>query len=123
MKTAVALTGRELNAYFNIKDRSNFNHQQDLVSYGEYSSGSWNGNYIGESGRRISDRIMGHNGRDLKSDTPKHSIESGCKNRSLNDFNILVKNFKNYTWKQNIAGSLSFTEIESTLKVNIPEII
>ena len=34
-------------------------------------------NCFGESGRRISERIKDHSGRDLKSHTLKYSVESG----------------------------------------------
>ena len=39
-----------------------------------------------ESGRRISERIKDHNGRDLKSHILRHSVESGHANVSYEDF-------------------------------------
>ena len=42
--------------------------------------------YIGESGRRISERIKDHNGRDLKSHILRHSVESLNANVSYEDF-------------------------------------
>ena len=49
--------------------------------------------YIGESGRRILERIKDHNGKDLKSHILRHSVESGHANVSFEDFKIIAKNF------------------------------
>ena len=51
--------------------------------------------YIGESGRRISERIKDHNGRDLKSHILRHSVESLNANVSYEDFQTIAKNFNN----------------------------
>ena len=49
--------------------------------------------YIGESGRRISERIKDHNGRDLKSHIWRNSVESGHANFSYEGFKIIAENF------------------------------
>ena len=61
-------------------------------------------NYIGESGRRISEHIKGHNGRDLKSHILRHLVESGHKNVSYEHFKIIAKNLNNNSWKRKILS-------------------
>ena len=75
-------------------------------------------NCIGESGRRISERIKDHNGRDLKSHILRHSVESGHANVSYEDFKIIAKNFNNNSWKRKIAESLLIKEKRPTLNIH-----
>ena len=82
IKTQVAYTGKKLSTCFNVKDQSKFEHQHDVVYYADCPNEKCRENYIGESGRRILERIKDHNGRDLKSHILRHSIESGHANVS-----------------------------------------
>ena len=52
--------------------------------------------YIGESGRRLEERIMDHAGRDKYSHVLKHSLVKGHKEISLDNVTIISKNYKNY---------------------------
>ena len=63
-----------------------------------------------ESGRRISERIKDHNGRNLKSHILRHSEESGHLDFSYEDFKITTKNFNNNHWKRKTAESLLIKE-------------
>ena len=67
IKTQVAYTGKKLSTCFNVKDQSKFEHRHDVVYYADCPNEKCRENYIGESGRRISEIIKDHNGRDLKS--------------------------------------------------------
>ena len=93
IKTQVAYTGKKLSTCFNVKDQSKFEHQHDVVYYADCPNEKCRKNYIGESGRRISERIKDHNGRDLKTHILRHSVESGHANVSYEDFKIIAKNF------------------------------
>ena len=48
---------------------------------------------IGESGRRIAERIKDHNRRNHKSHMLKHSLETGHERVKSFDFSIISKNF------------------------------
>ena len=100
IKTQVAYTGKKLSTCFNVKDQSKFEHQHDVIYYAECPNEKCRENYIGESGRRISERIKDHDGRDLKSHILRHSVESGHANLSYEDFKIIAKNFNNNHWKR-----------------------
>ena len=76
VKTQVVYTGKKLSTCFNVKDQSKFEHRHDVVYYADCPNEKCRENYIGESGRRISEIIKVHNGRDLKSHILRHSVES-----------------------------------------------
>ena len=66
IKTEEAYTGKKSSTCFNVKDQSKFDHQHDVVYYGDCPNETCRVNCIGESGRRISERIKDHNGRDFE---------------------------------------------------------
>ena len=74
MNTQIAYTGRKLNSCFNIKDLPKFEHQYDIVYLGNCPDPNCNGNYIGETARRMSERVVDHSGRD-KLHLFKHTTE------------------------------------------------
>ena len=73
----MAYTGRKLSTCFQIKHKNKFYHQSGLVYYAKCPSEICDENYVGESGRRIAERVIDHNGRDHKSHILKHSLEIG----------------------------------------------
>ena len=50
VNTQIMYTGRKLSTCFQIKDKSKFDHQHDLVYHAKCPSELCNKNYIGESG-------------------------------------------------------------------------
>ena len=66
IKTEVVYTGKKLSTCFNVKDQSKFDSQYDVVYYSDCHNGTFRENYIGGSGRRISECIKDHNGKNLK---------------------------------------------------------
>ena len=107
-----------LSTYFNVKDQRKFEHQNDAVYYADCLNEKCRENYISESGRRISERIKDHNGRDLKSHILRHSVESGHANVSYEDFKIIAKNFNKNHRKRKIAESLLIKEKRPTLNTH-----
>ena len=89
-----------------------------MVYYADCPNEKCRENYIGESDRRISERIKDHNGRDLRSHILRHSLESGNSNVSCEDFKIIAKNFNKYHWKRRIVESLLIQEKRSTFNTH-----
>ena len=114
----MAYTGNKLSTCFYVKDQSKFDHQHDVVYYADCPNETCRENYIGESGRRVSERIKDHNGRDLKSYILRHSVESGHVNVSCEDFKIIAKNLNSNSWKRKIAVSLLIKEKRPTLNIH-----
>ena len=110
----MAYTGKKLSTCFNVKDQNRFEHQHDVAYYADCLNEKCRENYIGESGRKISESIKDHNGRDLKSHILRHSVEAGHANVSYKDFKVKAKNFNNNHWKRKIE-SLLVTEKRPTL--------
>ena len=48
---------------FSNQGPKKFEHKHDIIYLGTYPEDNCSDNYIGESGRRISERIIDHNGR------------------------------------------------------------
>ena len=85
IKTQVAYAGKKLSTCFNVKDQNKFDHQHDVIYYVDCPNEIRTENCIGDSGRRISEPIKDHNGRDLKSHILRHSVESRHANVSYED--------------------------------------
>ena len=62
--------------------------------------------YIGESARRIMDRVKDHDGQDTKSHVLKHSSEKEHVEVTQEDFKIIDSNCKNNRLKRKIAEAL-----------------
>ena len=89
--TRVTYSGTRLSSKFTkIKDITVKEHQRNIVHYVKYPESKCSENYTGETARRLSERVLDHNGRDAKSHLVKHAIEKchkypkiGYKNNTL----------------------------------------
>ena len=68
----IIYTGTKLASKFNIKDKISKEHKHDLIYKAQCPDLNCDETYIGEIGRRFSERIIDHSGRD-----------DGCKNNKL----------------------------------------
>ena len=116
-KLEITFTGKKLNSCFSIKDKTKFEHQQDLVYYEKCTEPSCRDNYVGETGRRIIERIKDHSGRDHASHMVKHNIESSHTDVNTANFKIIDMNFSNNKRKRKIAESLWIKDLRPTLNV------
>ena len=116
VNTQIVYTGRKLSTCFQVKDKSKFDHHYDLVYHAKCSSELCDKNYIGESGRRIAERIKDHNGRDHKLHILKHSLETEHEHVKSSDFLIISKNFNGN--KRKFAESLLIKKLRPTLNIH-----
>ena len=56
VKPRIAFTGTKVGTSYQIKDKTEMKHNNDIVCYNECPEEQCNENYIGETGRRISDQ-------------------------------------------------------------------
>ena len=119
VNTQVTYTGKKLSTCFNIKNRTKFEHQDNIVYHGKCPEVDCRDNYIGEASRRVfgSGRIIDPNGTDRKLHLFRHSVEHNHKNVERQDLKILGKGYRNNTMKQKISEALYCREFKSTLKV------
>ena len=74
-------------------------------------------NYVGESARRISEKIIDHNGGDPKFHLFKHSCCKNHPNTSKTDFKIISSGFKNNYYRRKIAEALLLKQVKPSLSV------
>ena len=111
INTQIAYTGKKLSTCFQIKDKSKFDHQRDLVYHAKCPSELCDENYIGECGRRMAERVKDHNRRDHKSYILKHSLETGHEH-------VISRNFNGNKRKRKIAESLLIKQLRPTLNIH-----
>ena len=115
VKPRIAFTGRKVGTSFQIKDKTEMKHNHDTVYYNECPEEQCDKNYIGETGRRISERIIDHAGRDSNSYVYKHCIETGHRSPDINDFKIIGSNVCKNVLKRKIAEALLIKQLKPTL--------
>ena len=105
---------KKLGSRFRIKDKQKQEHNHDLVYSATCPDEQCNKIYIGETARRLGERIMDHGGRDKKSNVYRHSQESKHGFVTSQNFEILSTS---YPWrnKRKIAEAI-------LIKERIPEL-
>ena len=73
--TKSAYSVRELSNKFNIKSKIKQDHQHDVTYYVKCPEEICREDYIGEKGRRLSERVIGHSGHDKHFHILKHCLE------------------------------------------------
>ena len=73
--TKSAYSVRELSNKFNIKSKIKQDHQHDVTYYVKCPEETCREDYIGETGRRLSEPVISHSGRDKNSHILKHCLE------------------------------------------------
>ena len=63
-------------------------------------------NYVGETARRVNERLLEHAGKDKKSNMLPHTLQSGHPSVLLNEFKILGKDFNDNRVKRKISETL-----------------
>ena len=69
----VIFTGSKLSSKFQVKERTIFSHNHDIIYQGNCPENGCSDSYVGETARRISERVLGHTGKDVNSHFHKHS--------------------------------------------------
>ena len=105
-KLKVIYTGTKLGSFFNIKDKTKLEHQHNLVYKAICPNENCQETYVGETERRIIERIKDHQGRDHHSHVLKHSIEKSHERVNMKDFEILSKAHR-HNYNRKITEALS----------------
>ena len=117
-KAYIGFTGKKLSTCFQIKDQTKFEDKHDIIYLATCPEDNCSENYIGESGRRISERIIDHNGRDQKSHIFKHSSEKCHQHFYIDGFKIIGNGFKNNFFKREVSEALLIKQIKPSLNVH-----
>ena len=109
---------------FQVNDRTIFSHNHDIIYLGNCPENGCSDNYVGETARTISERVLDHTGKDInshlykhsiKSHLYKHSIKTGHQTLEISDYQIIGNEYKNNGNKRKIAEALSIKELKPTL--------
>ena len=79
-------TGSKLSSKFQVKDRPIFSYNHDIIYHGNCPENCSPDNYVGETARRISERVLDHTGKDISSHLYKHSVETGHQTLEISDY-------------------------------------
>ena len=89
-----------------MEEKTSFEEQHDLLYRAVCATDNCNKDYVGETGRRIVERVKDHNGRDQHPHLVKHAIENNHLPAVKGDFTILDSVYRNNTRKRKIAEAL-----------------
>ena len=116
VKTCITYEDTKLSTQFPVKDRTKFEHRHNIVYFSCCPNATCNDTYVGETDRRIKERIMDHNKRDKSSHLLKHARESQHTHVWKDDFKILSGNYKSSV-KRKISEALYIRTLKPTLNV------
>ena len=95
MKTYITYEATKLLTQFPLTDRTKFEHRHNIAYFSCCPNVTCNKTHVGETDRRIKERIIDHNKRDKSSHLLKHDRESQHTHVWNDNFIILNGNYKN----------------------------
>ena len=110
--TRVTYKGTRLSSKFNLKDREKLENVHDVVYQAKCPDCSET--YIGETARRLEERVEEHAKKDKNSHLLRHARLKGHRPVSMDDFSILSKNFKNY-YSRKISEAIAIKKNKPSL--------
>ena len=116
VKTCITYEGTKLSTQFPVKDRTTFEHRNNMVYFSHCPNVTCNKTFVGETDRKIKECIMDHNKRDKRSHLLKHAHESQHTHVWKDDFKILNGIYKSSV-KRKISEALYITTLKPTLNV------
>ena len=104
---------------WNLSSTLKTKHNNDLTYLVKCSEKTCPENYLGETTRRISERVLEHTGKDKKSHMLQHTLHSGHPSVLLNEFKILGKGFNNNRVKRIISEALLIKQYRPILNTQV----
>ena len=114
VKTMVTHQSKKLASKFPVKDKIVFQHQNNVVYYGKFPNPNCKDDYIGETDRRVIERVIDHNKREKKSHMLKHSRDKLHTHVWEYDFKLLGNNYQSNI-KRKISESLFIRKLKPSL--------
>ena len=114
VNTMISYKSTKLSIKFPFKDRTDFQHKNNVVYHSKFPSEGCHENYIGETNRRIVERIQDHSNRGKNCHLLKHAREKGHTHVWENGFKVLGNNYQSNI-KRKISESLFIRQLKLTL--------
>ena len=105
-------TGTKLDSKFNIEDKISKEHKHELIYKPQCADLNCDETYIEEIGKRFSERIIDHSGRDNKSHLYEHAEKTGHENVNIVHFEILSNGYKNSLVVSNLHSETKGSRFE-----------
>ena len=115
VKTRITYTGQKLNSRFQIKDKINEKQKHDLIYYAKCPEEFCTEDYLGETGRRIIERVAGHAEKDKQSHLLKHALTQNQRHLDLGNMKIIDSSFHNNKFKRKISEALYIKQYRPSL--------
>ena len=118
MKTYITYEATKLLTQFPVKDGTKFEHRHNIynVYFSFCPNVTCNKTHVGETDRRIKERIIDHNKRDKSLHLLKHDCETQHIHVCIDNFIILNDNYKNNI-KRKTSETLYIRTLKPTLNV------
>ena len=116
VKTTITYKVKKLGTKYQLKNKTKFNHQNNLVYYSKCLDKTCNKDYVAEKDRRIEERIMDHNKRDKNSHLLQHFCKRNHPHVWENDFKVLGYNYHS-NFKRKISEALFIMQLKPSLSV------
>ena len=100
---------------FQVKDRIIFSHNHDIIYHCNCPENGCPDNYVAETARRISERMLNHIGKYSNSYLYKHSIDTGHQTLEISDYRIIESGYGNNWSKWKIVEAILIKELKPTL--------
>ena len=112
----VVFTGSKLRKpKFQVKERTIFNYNHDIIYYGHCPENGCPDNYVAETIRGISERMLNHYGKDVNTCLYKCSIETGHHTLEISDYWITGNGYGTNWNKRKIAEAVLIKELKPKL--------
>ena len=117
VNTMISYKNTKLSTKFPVKDKTDFQHKNNIVYHSKCPIQGCHENYIGEMNRHIVERVHNHNNRDQNSNLLKHAHEKHHTPVWENDFKILANHHQS-NFKHKISESLYIRQLKPTLNAH-----
>ena len=115
IKTGITDKGQKLISRFQIKDKINEKHKHNLIYNTKCPEAFCTEDYLGETGRRIIERVADHDGKDKKSHLLKHLLTQNHRHVNLGNMKIIESGFHYKKLKQKISETLYIKQYRPSL--------
>ena len=106
MKTRITYTGRKLGSKLQIEALIKNQREHDLIYYSKCPEPHSHKDYLGETGKRITERPADHCGKDKQSHLLEYALISNYPVVDLKDLKIIDKNYHGNKYESKISEAL-----------------
>ena len=102
----IILRGTKLRSQFNIKNDTNKQYKHDLVYFSRCPSTTYTDSYIGQTAKRLNERLVDHSGRGTKAHVVRHCFNTNHEIVNSEHFNILDIGYNENAYRRRIYQAL-----------------